>query len=94
MDAHRHQWDTALLVWRDQDLALFARRAHAQLGRGFVLVERNEPRPVYITQVAGAPSQIVDAVCAYNPDKEALLVFEDEDPDSVRMSLVKIQMAH
>ena len=92
MDAHRHQWDTALLVWRDQDLALFARRAHAQLGRGFVLVERNESRPVYITQVAGAPSQVLHAVSSYDPDKEALLVFDEGDPESVRMSLVKIQM--
>lgn len=86
--------DAAMLAWREQDLALFARRAHAQLGRGFVLVEQDEPRPVYITQVAGAPPQIVDAVSTYNPDREALLVFDEGEPGSVRMSLVRIQNVH
>jgi hypothetical protein len=86
--------DAALLAWREQDLALFARRAHAQLGRGFVLVEQDEPRPVYITQVTGAPPQIIDAVSTYNPDSEALLVFDEGEPGSVRMSLVRIQNVH
>jgi hypothetical protein len=89
-----HDWDRALLAWRDQDLALFARRAHAQLGRGFVLVERNEPRPVYVTQVGGAPQQLIDAVSQYNPEEEALLVCDESEFDVVTISLVKIQKVH
>jgi hypothetical protein len=94
MDLHHHAWDNALDAWRKQDLALFARRAHAQLGRGFVLVEHDEPKPVYITQVAGAPPQIIDAVSTYNPNEEALLVFDDGEPGSVTLSLVTIQKVH
>ena len=83
-------WDGEQLAWRNQDLALFARRAYAQLGRGFVLVERNETRPVYVTQVNGAPQQLIDAVSRYNPAEEALLVRDESDDDAVTISLVKI----
>ena len=88
------EWDRALLAWREQEMALFARRAHAQLGRGFVLVERNENRPVYVTEVAGAPHELIDAVSQYNPEEEALLVSDENGVDVVTISLVKIQKVH
>jgi hypothetical protein len=94
MDSHQGDWDTALLAWRDQDLALFAKRAHAQLGRGFVLVERREPRPIYVTAVAGAPPQLIAAVSDYNPQEEALLVREDDEVDAITIDLVKIPKLH
>lgn len=94
MERLASDWDIALLTWRDQDLALFARRAHAQLGRGFVLVDRDDPTPVYVTEVAGAPEQLIEAVFQYNPQEEALLVSDDSEPDAVVISLVKIQKVH
>ena len=94
MDLREGDWDTALLAWRDQDFALFARRAHAQLGRGFVLVERREPRPIYVTTVAGAPPQLVAAVSDYNPLEEALLVREEDEHDVITIDLVKIPKVH
>ncbi|RPI50277.1 MAG: hypothetical protein EHM55_21765 [Acidobacteria bacterium] len=94
MDADDHRWDDALVALRNQDLALFARRAHAQLGRGFVLVERNESKPVYITRVAGGPLPLIDAVSSYNPEEEALLVFDEGEPGGVTMSIVTIQKVH
>jgi hypothetical protein len=93
MERLASDWDIALLTWRDQDLALFARRAHAQLGRGFVLVDRDDPTPVYVTEVAG-PEQLIEAVFQYNPQEEALLVSDDSELDAVVISLVKIQKVH
>lgn len=82
-------------MWRDQNLALFARRAHAQLGRGFVLVDRNKRGPVYVTHVRGAPQELIEAVCQYDPEEEALLVSDEGgDVDIVTVSVLKIEKRH
>jgi hypothetical protein len=87
----KHARDRAALVWRDQELARFGHRAHAQLGRGFVLIQHDEARPVYVTQVSDAPRQIIDAVYHYNPEEETLLVSDEDEPATFTISVVKIQ---
>jgi hypothetical protein len=85
--------DRAWQEWRDQELALFARRAHRQLGRGFVLADADDSQPVYVTQIAGAPPELIEAVLDYDPEHEALVVWDDE-PDSVLLSCVRIAPRH
>lgn len=46
-------------AWRFQDLAQFARCAHVRLGRGFVLIESDAPKPIYVTRILEAPPQLV-----------------------------------
>lgn len=89
----RLEWDKALREMHDQELALFARRAHRQLGRGFVLSDSDELRPVYITWIIGAPQPLIDAVFDYDPEREAVVVSEDQE-DSIVISCVKIQTSH
>lgn len=89
----RLEWDKALREMHDQELALFARRAHRQLGRGFVLSDSDELRPVYITWIIGAPQPLIDAVFDYDPEREAVVVSEDQE-DSIVISCVKIQTCH
>jgi hypothetical protein len=79
--------------WRDQELALFARRAHRQLGRGFVLADADDSQPIYVTRIAGAPRELIEAVLWYDPEHEALVV-RDEQPDSVLLSCVRIAAQH
>ena len=88
-------WDKAIRDLHNQELALFARRAHRRLGRGFVLAAADEPRPVYITWMVGAPSPLIDAVLDYDPEREAVVVSEDdEDEGSIVIDCVKIQRHH
>lgn len=90
------EWDQAEQAWRYQELALFARRAHKQLGRGFVFVESGDPQPVYVTRVLGGPQPLIDAVYGYDPDREALVVSSDDEADDegVIINLVKIERPH
>jgi hypothetical protein len=92
----RHlEWDHAVRKWRDQELALFARRAHRQLGRGFVLSDGNAQQPVYVTWIIGAPQALIDAVLGYDPEHEALVVSEEEShDDSIIISCVTIEGRH
>jgi hypothetical protein len=85
------QWEHALDLWRSQELAQFARRAHAQLGRGFVMVDGDQARPVYVTDVLGAPTPLMDEVYSYDPTREALIVRGDaDDDDAVTISRIRI----
>jgi hypothetical protein len=87
--------DRALHFWRSQELALFARRAHCQLGRGFVLADDDLSQPIYVTRIAGAPPELIEAVLGYDPEREALVVRSDEpDDDSVMLSCVRIAPRH
>jgi hypothetical protein len=87
--------DRTLREWRNQELALFARRAHRQLGRGFVLAEDDHSPPVYVTWIAVAPPELIEAVLDYDPESEALVVWDDEpDDDSVLLSCVRIARRH
>jgi hypothetical protein len=89
------EWDKAIRELRDQELALFARRAHRRLGRGFVLSDNDELQPVYITWIIGAPPPLVDAVFDYDPEREAVVVSEDEtDEGNIIINCVKIQSRH
>ena len=91
---HR-EWDKAVQQFRDQELAMFARRAHRQLGRGFVLSDHTEPQPVYVTWIIGAPQPLIDAVFDYDPECEAVVVSEDgADDEGIVISCVKIQSRH
>lgn len=92
----RHtDWDHVAHECRDQELALFARRAHRQLGRGFVLSDRSDLQPVYVTWIIGAPQPLIDAVFDYDPEREALVVSEDDgDGHSIVISCVKIESRH
>ena len=88
-------WDKAIREWRNQELALFARRAHRKLGRGFVLSGDSDLQPMYVTWIAGAPQPLIDAVFGYDPEREAVVVFEDEsDDDSIIVDCVTIQSRH
>ena len=79
----------------DQELALFARRAHRRLGRGFVLSDGHALQPVYITRIIGAPPPLIDAVFEYDPEREALVVSEDElSEDSIIINCVRILRCH
>jgi hypothetical protein len=89
------EWDKAIRELNNQELALFARRAHRRLGRGFVLSDVDEPRPVYITWMVGAPPTLIDAVLEYDPECEAVVVSEDEhDEEKIVIDCVKIQRHH
>jgi hypothetical protein len=80
--------------WRKQELALFALRAHRQLGRGFVLSD-DADQPVYITWIIGAPQPLIDAVLAYDPRHEAVVVSRDEScDDTMIINCVRIQRCH
>lgn len=79
----------------NQELALFARRAHRQLGRGFVLSASDEVEPVYITWMVGAPPPLIEVVFDYDPEREAVVVSEDDgDDDSIAIDCVQIQRQH
>jgi hypothetical protein len=79
----------------NQELALFARRAHRRLGRGFVLTGPDDPQPVYITWIVGAPPPLLDAVFDYDPEHEAVVVSADDtNEDSVFIDYVRIQSHH
>ena len=89
------EWDKAIRELHNQELARFARRAHRRLGRGFVLSDAAEPQPVYITWMVGAPSPLIDAVFDYDPEREAVVVSEDEqDEGTIVIDCVKIQSHH
>ena len=80
---------------RAQELALFARRAHRQLGRGFVLVTPDDDQPIYVTWIVGAPLPLLHAICDYDPEHEALLVVrESSDADAVIVSFIRIESFH
>ena len=88
-------WNRAEREWRDQELALFARRAHRRLGRGFVLSACTESQPVYVTSIVGAPHPLVEAIFEYDPECEAIVVTEDEgDDDAIIVNRVRIQSRH
>jgi hypothetical protein len=94
-DMTRCDWDDAAREWRDQELALFARRAPRRLGRGCVLSDCTESQPVYVTSIAGAPHPLVDAVFEYDPEREAVVVTEDKgDDDAIIVNRVRIQSRH
>jgi hypothetical protein len=79
----------------DQELALFARRAHRRFGRGFVLSDTEEARPVYVTWIIGAPPPLVDAVFDYDPEHEAVVVSEDDnDEGSLIINYIRIESRH
>jgi hypothetical protein len=85
-------WDRAIRELHNQELARFARRAHRRLGRGFVLSDADESQPVYITWLIGAPPPLIDAVFEYDPEREAVVVSEDEqEAGSIVIDCVKIQ---
>lgn len=87
--------ELALREWREQELALFARRAHRQLGRGFVLCDGDDEPPIYVTRIMGAPQELIDAVLEYDPEREALVVREHEpDGDAIVVSCVRIESRH
>ena len=89
------EWDRAIRELHNQELARFARRAHSQLGRGFVLSDADELQPVYITWIIGAPPPLIEAVFDYDPEREAVVVSEDEsDEGSIVIDCVKIQSHH
>ena len=89
------EWNGAVRQWRDQELAQFARRAYAQLGRGFVLSDSDAQQPIYVTWFVGAPQGLIDALFCYNPEREALVVSEEEsDADSIIISRVRIESRH
>lgn len=67
------QFDCAVQGVAVSKLARFARRAHARLGRGFVLVGSDNPKPIYVTHILGAPPLLLAAVFDYDPEHEALL---------------------
>ena len=80
---------------REQEIARFARRAHRQLGRGFVLVTPDDVQPIYVTWTTGAPLSLLDAIYDYDPEREALLVSHDGDQDdAVIVSLIRIEHRH
>lgn len=94
-DGMKHEWDKAIRELHDQELALFARRAHRQLGRGFVLIDGDELQPVYVTWIVGAPQPLIDAVFEYDPEREAIVVSDDSvEEDDIVISCVKIQSRH
>jgi hypothetical protein len=81
--------------FRHQELAHFARRAHRQFGRGFVLFDDAEARPVYITWLAGAPQGLIEVVLGYDPTREAVIVTEDDNgADAITIDRVSIQSVH
>ena len=86
--------DDFIHEWRDQQLALFARRAHRQLGRGFVISEGIDSKPVYVTRIAGAPRALVEAVMTYDPESEALVVQDKGDGDTIHLTCVRIEIVH
>jgi hypothetical protein len=89
----KDQYQLAVEWWRDQDLAEFGRRAHRHLGRGFVLLNNDEVKPVYVTRLVGAPELLLDAVYGYDPESEALVVCGEPD-ESFRITRVRIQPLH
>jgi hypothetical protein len=86
------QFDCAIQARRYQELAQFARRAHARLGRGFVFVESDHSKPIYVTQILGGPPSLLAAVYDYDPEHEALLVCDDKE--DVIISRVRIDRQH
>lgn len=89
------EWDRAIRELHNQELARFARRAHRRLGRGFVLSDADESQPVYITWMIGAPPPLIDAVFDYDPEREAVVVSEDEqDEGTIVIDCVKIPSHH
>ena len=94
-DMKHLDWSTAVRELHDQELALFARRAHRHLGRGFVLSDHEDPRPLYVTWMVGAPAPLIDAVFDYDPEREAVVVSQDEnDEDNIIINCVRIQSRH
>ena len=88
-------WNAAVRELHDQELALFGRRAHRHLGRGFVLSDHEDARPVYITWMVGAPEPLIDVVFDYDPEREAVVVSEDEhDEGNIIITCVRIQRRH
>jgi hypothetical protein len=56
------------------------------------LVESDNPKPVYVTHVLGAPPLLLAAVYDYDPEHEALVVCDDNE--DVIISRVRIDMQH
>ena len=89
------EWDKTMRELHDQELALFARRAHRHLGRGFVLSDTDDARPVYVTWIVGAPPPLIDAVFEYDPEREAVVVSEDDDEEgSLIINYIRIESRH
>jgi hypothetical protein len=89
----RDLWQRAVHDLREQELAEFGRRAHHQLGRGFVLLTNGEIKPVYVTRLVGAPELLLEAVYDYDPHSEALVVCGEPD-ESFTITRVRIQQSH
>jgi hypothetical protein len=75
----------SLDYWNEQNAAQFGRRAHGHFGRGFVLVDpRDRNSPVYVTRLAGAPPALWQEVHLYQPERETILVTEEDGGLNVR----------
>jgi hypothetical protein len=82
----------SLDYWTDQDAAQFGRRAHGHFGRGFVLGDPRDRRsPVYVTRLAGAPPALWQEVHLYQPDRESILVTEEDGGLNVRRIRIDLQ---
>lgn len=91
----RSEWEKAMQGLHEQELALFGRRAHRQLGRGFVLADSDEGQPVYITWIIGAPPPLIEAVFAYDPERETVVVSQDgADEGNIMINYVRIEHRH
>jgi hypothetical protein len=85
-------WQNAIVEWREQSFALFGQRAHAHFGRGFVLIDSAEERPIYVTHLAGAPPGLFQEVQHYRPDQETVFVSkDDEDADVLIVRRIRIE---
>lgn len=87
LQVNRHD---VFVGWLEQIAAEFGRRAHAKLGRGFVIVDARD-RFIYVTLLNGAPVELMDLVCVYAPCEETVVVFEDpEEPDVLIVRRIRI----
>lgn len=77
--------------WLEQTAAEFGRRAHAKLGRGFVIIDAKD-RFIYVTLLSGAPVELMGQVCMYAPYEETVVVFEDaEEPGVLIIRRIRIE---
>jgi hypothetical protein len=78
--------------WEEQGAAQFGRRAHRHFGRGFVLVDpADQNSPVYVTRLAGAPPELWQEVHLYRPERETILVSQEDGGLSVRRVKIDAQ---
>lgn len=89
----RFDWSDALIEWRDQTAGHFARRAFSQLGRGFVIPNMGATSCIYVTRLEGAPFELLAEIYTYDPDKEAVVVYEDDtDPGALIMRRISLEI--